>query len=271
MNNRNTQSDKKPNIENDNEELAAALDASPLVSHLLELRERVLKSLLSVCVIFLALFYFSNDIYNLLALPLKEQLPEGSHMIATGIVSPFLAPFKLTLVVSLFLAMPFVLHQIWSFVSPGLYAHEKKMAIPLLLLSIVLFYSGIAFAYFIVLPMAMGFLMHVAPESVQVMPDINEYLSTALKLFFAFGLAFEIPVATILLVWSGITSVQDLKEARPYVLVGCFIIGMLLTPPDVISQIMLALPMYLLFELGILFSHIPFGKKANKNKKDNPL
>jgi len=243
------------------EELSAALEASPLVSHLMELRERILKALLAVCVVFLALFYFSNDIYNLLALPLKAQLPEGSQMIATGIVSPFLAPFKLTLFVSLFAAMPIVLHQIWSFVAPGLYQHEKKMAIPLLVLSIVLFYSGIAFAYFVVFPLVMGFLMHVGPESVQVMPDINEYLSIALKLFFAFGLAFEIPVATILLVWSGALSVDALKEKRAYVLVACFVFGMLLTPPDVVSQIMLALPMYALFELGILFSHIPLGKK----------
>lgn len=273
MNEKNTQHDEiKFNKENSSEEeLSTALEASPLVSHLLELRERVLKSLLAVCLVFLGLFYFSNDIYNLLALPLIAQLPEGSQMIATGIVSPFLAPFKLTLVVSLFVAMPFVLHQIWSFVAPGLYAHEKKMAIPLLMLSIILFYGGIAFAYFVVLPLAMGFLMHVGPESVQVMPDINEYLAAALKLFFAFGLAFEIPVATILSVWSGFLSVQDLKGKRPYVLVGCFVLGMLLTPPDVISQIMLAVPMYILFELGILFSHIPFGKKSNKNKKDNLL
>lgn len=251
------------------EELNAALQASPLVSHLIELRERVLKALLAVCLVFLGLFYFANDIYNFLAIPLKEQLPEGSKMIATGIVSPFLAPFKLTLVVSLFAAMPIVLHQLWSFVAPGLYAHEKKMAIPLLVLSTVLFYSGIAFAYFLVFPLVMGFLMHVGPESVQVMPDINEYLSIALKLFFAFGLAFEIPVATILLVWSGALSVNDLKEKRPYVLVGCFVLGMLLTPPDVISQIMLAVPMYALFELGILFSHIPLGKKSNNKNNEN--
>jgi sec-independent protein translocase protein TatC len=245
------------------EELQAALAASPLVSHLIELRGRVLKALLAVCLVFIALFYFANDIYSLLALPLQAQLPEGSTMIATGIVSPFLAPFKLTLVVSLFVAMPVVLHQIWSFVAPGLYKHEKKMAIPLLVLSIVLFYGGIAFAYLVVFPLVMSFLMHVGPGSVQVMPDINEYLSIALKLFFAFGLAFEIPVATIMLVWSGVLSVQALKEKRPYVLVGCFVFGMLLTPPDVVSQIMLALPMYALFELGILFSHIPLGKKES--------
>lgn len=245
------------------EELVAALESSPLVSHLIELRERVLKALLAVCLVFLALFYFSNDIYNFLAIPLQSQLPPGSKMIATGIVSPFLAPFKLTLVVSLFAAMPIILHQIWSFVAPGLYAHEKKIAVPLLVLSTVLFYIGIAFAYFVVFPLVMAFLMHVGPDSVQVMPDINEYLSIALKLFFAFGLAFEIPIATILLVWTGAISISALKEQRPYVLVGCFVVGMLLTPPDVISQIMLAVPMYVLFELGILFSRISFASKNN--------
>lgn len=237
-------------------ELDEALESSPLISHLLELRERIMKSLLAVCLIFLGLFYFSNDIYQLLALPLQEQLPQGSTMIATGIVSPFLAPFKLTLVVSFFLSMPIVLHQVWSFIAPGLYKHEKRLALPLLFLSVVLFYAGIAFAYFVVFPLVMGFLMNVGPGSVQVMPDINEYLSIALKLFFAFGLAFEIPVATIMLVWSGVISLEALKEKRAYVLIACFVVGMLLTPPDVVSQIMLAVPMYALFEAGILLSHL---------------
>ncbi len=248
------------------QELESAMAATPLLGHLVELRERVLKAFLAICLMFLGLFYFANDIYNFLALPLQAQLPEGSTMIATGIVSPFLAPFKLTLVVALFAAMPVVLHQMWSFVAPGLYGHEKKIAIPLLLLSVVLFYAGIAFAYFVVFPLVMGFLMTVGPGTVQVMPDINEYLSIALKLFFAFGLAFEIPVATIILVWSGALSVESLKEKRPYVLVGCFVFGMLLTPPDVISQIMLALPMYALFEFGILFSHLPLGKKPSTDE-----
>jgi len=242
--------------ETNNKELEEALESASLISHLIELRERIFKSLLAVCLIFLGLFYFANDIYQLLAEPLQAQLPEGSTMIATGVVSPFLAPFKLTMVVSLFLAMPVVLHQVWSFIAPGLYKREKKFALPLLVLSVVLFYSGIAFAYFMVFPLVMGFLMNVGPGSVQVMPDINEYLSIALKLFFAFGLAFEIPVATILLVWSGVVSVQSLKEKRAYVLVGCFVVAMFLTPPDVISQIMLAIPMYALFELGIIFSHL---------------
>ncbi len=237
-------------------EIEDALAAGPLVSHLIELRERIMKSLLAVCLIFLGLFYFANDIYQLLAVPLQAQLPEGSTMIATGIVSPFLAPFKLTLVVSLFLSMPIILYQVWSFIAPGLYKHEKRLALPLLFLSVVLFYLGIAFAYFVVFPLVMGFLMNVGPGGVQVMPDINEYLAIALKLFFAFGLAFEIPVATILLVWSGAVSLDSIKGKRAYVLIGCFVLGMLLTPPDVVSQIMLAVPMYALFELGILFSHL---------------
>jgi len=245
-------------------EMDEALASSPLISHLIELRERIMKSLLAVCLVFIGLFYFSNDIYQLLALPLQAQLPEGSTMIATGIVSPFLAPFKLTLVVSFFLSMPIVLHQVWSFIAPGLYVHEKRFALPLLFLSVVLFYTGIAFAYFVVFPLVMGFLMNVGPGSVQVMPDINEYLSIALKLFFAFGLAFEIPVATIMLVWSGVVSLEALKEKRAYVLIGCFVIGMLLTPPDVVSQIMLAVPMYALFELGILFSHLKPSTETDK-------
>jgi len=243
------------------EELSDALKQSPLISHLVELRKRTLKSLLAVCLCFAGLIYFANDIYNFLAAPLIAQLPEGSVMIATGVVSPFMAPFKLTLVVSLFIAMPVILHQLWSFIAPGLYRHEKTLAVPLLTFSVILFYAGIAFAYWVVFPLVMGFLMNSGPGSVQVMPDINEYLSISLKLFFAFGLAFEIPIATILLVWGGVISVKGMKEKRPYVLLGCFVFGMLLTPPDVVSQVMLALPMYVLFELGVIFSHLPLGKK----------
>lgn len=245
------------------QEMDDALEASPLLSHLIELRERILKSLLVLCFVFLGLVYFSNAIYEIFARPLQEQLPEGSTMIATGIVSPFMAPFKLTLVVSLFLSMPYILYQIWSFVAPGLYKHEKQIAFPLLFLSVVLFYTGLVFAYFLVLPVVMGFLMSIAPDGVQVMPDINAYLSVALKLFFAFGLAFEIPVATTLLVWSGVMTVEDLKASRSYVLVGCFVVGMLLTPPDVLSQIMLAVPMYILFEVGILLSRLPLGNRKS--------
>lgn len=226
------------------------------MQHLLELRSRILKSLVAVLVVFAALFYFSNDIYVYISEPLRASLPEGSTMIATEVTSPFLAPFKLTMVLSFFVAVPFILHQAWAFISPGLYQHEKKIAIPLLVASIVLFYTGIAFAYSVVFPLIFSFFTKVGPESVTMMTDINSYLDFILKLFFAFGVAFEIPVATVLLVWSGVTTVASLREKRPYVVVGCFVIGMIMTPPDVISQSLLAIPMWLLFESGILFSRL---------------
>ncbi|WP_257266189.1 twin-arginine translocase subunit TatC [Endozoicomonas sp. ONNA2] len=236
----------------------------PLVQHLLELRGRILKSLIAVLVVFAGLFYFSNDIYVYISEPLRATLPEGSTMIATEVASPFLAPFKLTIVLSLFIAIPFILHQAWGFIAPGLYRHEKIIAIPLLVASIVLFYLGIAFAYYVVFPLIFSFFTTVGPESVTVMTDINSYLDFILKLFFAFGIAFEIPVATVLLVWSGVTTVESLKEKRPYVVVGCFVIGMIMTPPDVISQSLLAIPMWLLFECGILFSRLVKSRKPDE-------
>ncbi len=226
----------------------------PLIEHLIELRSRILKSVLAVLVIFLPLFYFANPLYEYLAAPLMSYLPEGSTMIATQVASPFLTPFKLTLVLAVFIAVPYILHQLWGFVSPGLYANEKRFAIPLLISSVLLFYTGIAFAFYIVFPLVFGFFTTVAPAGVAVTPDINQYLDFVLKLFFAFGIAFEIPIATMLLVWSGATTVENLKAKRPYVIVGCFVVGMLLTPPDIISQILLAFPMWLLFEFGIFFS-----------------
>ena len=228
----------------------------PLVEHLVELRSRLLYALLSVLIVFLPLFYFANEIYIFISEPLRAFLPEGTNMIATEVASPFLTPFKLTLVLSIFIAMPYILHQIWSFIAPGLYINEKKVAAPLLISSIVLFYTGIAFAFFIVFPLIFSFFTSVAPEGVTVMTDINKYLDFVLKLFFAFGLAFEIPIATVLLIWTGATTPRSMATKRPYVIVGCFIVGMLLTPPDVISQILLALPMWLLFEAGILFSRL---------------
>ncbi|WP_263082069.1 twin-arginine translocase subunit TatC [Endozoicomonas sp. Mp262] len=228
----------------------------PLVQHLLELRSRVLKSLVAVLVVFAGLFYFSNDIYFLVSEPLRAQLPAGSSMIATEVTSPFLAPFKLTIVLSLFVAIPFILHQAWAFISPGLYRHEKRLAIPLLIASVFLFYLGISFAYFVVFPLIFSFFTTVGPDSVTVMTDINRYLDFILKLFFAFGVAFEIPVATVLLVWSGVTTVDKLSKKRPYVVVGCFVVGMFLTPPDVISQSLLAVPMWLLFESGVFLSRL---------------
>jgi len=228
----------------------------PLIEHLIELRTRILHGIFSVLIIFLPLFYFANDIYTYISGPLRVFLPEGTTMIATEVASPFLTPFKLTLVLSIFIAMPYILHQIWSFVAPGLYSGEKKIALPLLTSSIILFYTGIAFAFYIVFPLIFGFFTSAAPEGVTIMTDINRYLDFVLKLFFAFGLAFEIPIATILLVWTGATTVPNLRRKRPYVIVGCFVLGMLLTPPDVISQVLLALPMYLLYEFGILFSQL---------------
>ncbi|MFK0571180.1 twin-arginine translocase subunit TatC [Endozoicomonas sp.] len=234
----------------------------PLVQHLLELRGRILKSLIAVLVVFAGLFYFANDIYVYISEPLLANLPEGSTMIATEVASPFLAPFKLTIVLSFFLAIPVILHQVWGFIAPGLYRHEKLIAVPLLVASILLFYLGIAFAYYVVFPLIFSFFTSVGPESVTVMTDINSYLDFILKLFFAFGVAFEIPVATVLLVWSGVTTVASLKEKRPYVVVGCFIVGMIMTPPDIISQALLAIPMWLLFECGIVFARFVKSRKG---------
>lgn len=226
------------------------------VSHLVELRTRLLRALMVILAIFLGLFYFANDLYTLISEPLTGLLPEGTSMIATDVTSPFFAPFKLTLVAALFAAMPFILHQIWGFIAPGLYKHEKRFAVPLLASSIFLFYCGVAFAYFIVFPLIFGFFTSVGPENVAVMTDISSYLNFVLKIFFAFGIVFEIPIATLLIVWAGISDVESLRSKRAYVIVGCFVLGMLLTPPDVISQTLLALPMWLLFELGIVLSVI---------------
>ena len=224
----------------------------PLISHLLELRTKLLKAIGSVLLVFMCIVYWANDIYHYVALPLMRALPASGSMIATDVAAPFFAPFKLVLVLSFFIAIPYVLYQVWSFVAPGLYKHEKRLVVPLLLSSTCLFYLGIAFAYYIVFPVVFGFFTSVAPEGVQVATDITSYLSFILKLFFAFGLAFEIPVAVVFLCWSGVTSPNDLREKRPYVVVGAFVIGMLLTPPDIISQTMLAIPMLLLFEAGLL-------------------
>lgn len=232
-----------------------------LIGHLVELRDRIMKSLLAILVAFLGLIYFANDIYELVAKPIRDQLPEGTTMIATDVTSTFFAPFKLTMVVAFFLAMPVILAQIWRFIAPGLYAHERKYALPLLVLSVLLFYAGIAFAHFVIFPLIMNFFVMASPDNVTVTPDIAQYLSIALKLFFAFGLAFEIPIATIVLILSGAISVKDLSAKRPYVILFCFVFGMLLTPPDPFSQSMLALPMWMLFEVGLLI-----GRLIKRNK-----
>jgi sec-independent protein translocase protein TatC len=225
----------------------------PLIVHLTELRDKLLKALLAILLVFIGLFPFANDIYAFVSKPLRDILPEGATMIATEVASPFLTPFKLTLVAAIFLAIPYVLYQAWSFIAPGMYRHEKRLAIPLLFSSIVLFYAGAAFAYFVVFPLVFAFFTSIGPEDITIMTDINSYLNFVLKLFFAFGLAFEIPIAAVLLIWTGVTTPEELGRKRPYIIVGCFVLGMLLTPPDIISQALLAIPMWLLFELGVYF------------------
>ena len=223
----------------------------PLVTHLTELRDKLLRALLAVLVMFICLFPFANDIYAFVSEPLRAILPPGASMIATEVASPFFTPFKLTLVAAVFLTMPYVLYQVWGFIAPGMYRHEKRLAIPLLASSVLLFYAGAAFAYFIVFPLIFAFFTSVAPDGITIMTDINSYLNFVLKLFFAFGLAFEIPIAAILMIWAGITTPEALAGKRPYIIVGCFVFGMLLTPPDIISQSLLAIPMWLLFEIGV--------------------
>jgi sec-independent protein translocase protein TatC len=220
-----------------------------------------------VLIVFLAIVYWAKDIYHYMAVPLLKALPSGGTMIATDVAAPFFAPFKLTLVLAFFIAIPYVLYQIWAFVAPGLYKHEKRLISPLLFSSTILFYLGICFAYYVVFPLVFGFFANASPEGVQVATDINSYLNFVLKLFFAFGLAFEIPIAVVLLCWAGVTSPEDLKAQRPYIIVGAFVVGMLLTPPDVISQTMLAVPMLLLFEGG-LFAARFYSKKADKDDEE---
>lgn len=232
----------------------------PLIAHLIELRSRLLKIIAVVVLAFLGLAPFADRLYTYLATPLLKHLPQGSSMIAIDVASPFLTPFKLALVVAIFATMPFSLYQIWAFVAPGLYRYEKRLLLPLLTVSVVLFYLGAAFAYFVVLPLVFKFMTTTAPQGVAVMTDISRYLDFILTLFFAFGVAFEVPIATILLVWSGITTRAALANKRPYVIVAAFVIGMVLTPPDVISQTLLAVPMWWLYELGLLFAR-PFERE----------
>jgi len=233
----------------------------PFLSHLFELRDRLLRILLVVGLLFLALIPFANKLYTLLAAPLLAHLPASSSMIATEVASPFLTPFKLTLVLAMFLAVPVILYQAWFFIAPGLYRHERRLMLPLLVSSTLLFYAGMAFAYYAVMPLVFGFLTSTAPEGVAVMTDISKYLDFVLKMFFAFGVAFEVPVATILLVLTGAITPEKLATMRPYIIVGAFVIGMLLTPPDIISQTLLAIPMWLLFEAGLFISRIMLQRR----------
>jgi len=231
-------------------------DQQSLITHLVELRDRLLRGVIAVLMLTAVLLPFSNDLYHFLSEPLLKHLPETSTMIATEVASPFLIPFKLTLSTAILLAIPVLLYQLWAFIAPGLYDNERKLIFPLLLASTVLFFLGIIFAYYAVFPLIFGFLTQAAPEGVAVMTDISSYLDFVLKLFFAFGLAFEVPIVTLLLIWTGVSTVESLAEKRPYIIVGAFVIGMLLTPPDIISQTLLAVPVWLLFELGLLCSRL---------------
>lgn len=231
-------------------------DEQSFISHLIELRNRLLRVVIFILVVFLCAAPFANEIYTYLSGPLLQHMPENSTMIATDVASPFFTPFKLALVASVFFSVPVILYHFWAFVAPGLYSNEKKLVLPLLVSSTFLFYMGIAFAYYVVFPLVFGFLTTAAPEGVAVMTDIAKYLDFVLTLFFAFGLSFEVPIVTIILVWTGLSTPQSLAEKRPYVIVGAFIVGMFLTPPDAISQTLLAVPIWLLFETGLLFSRL---------------
>jgi sec-independent protein translocase protein TatC len=249
------------------EEGEEKLAEGTLVSHLVELRNRLLWAVAAVLVVFIGLIPFAQQLFALVALPMISQMPEGSSMQAISVASPFLTPFKLAFFMALFIAMPVVLYQIWAFVAPGLYRHEKRLAVPLLVSSILLFYLGMAFAYYVVFPLMFAFFQAVAPAGVTVATDIAMYLDFVLKLFFAFGIAFEVPVATVMLVWSGMISAEKLASYRAYVFLGCFVAGMLLTPPDIISQTLLAVPVYLLYEVG-LFMARTFGPSRNPDAAD---
>ena len=232
------------------------LDSQPFMAHLIEFRDRMLRAIASIALIFIGLFSFSNELYLYVSEPLRQYLPESSTMIATDVTSPFLTPFKLTLVLSLFAAMPYVLYQVWAFVAPGLYKREKKIVIPLFCSSVILFYAGMAFAYYVVFPLVFMFFTSVGPEGVSIMTDIRSYLDFVLKLFFAFGISFEIPIAVVILSWMGAVDPDSLAKKRPYVFILCFVFGMLLMPPHILSQTLLAIPMWLLFEIGIMFGRL---------------
>jgi sec-independent protein translocase protein TatC len=222
------------------------------ISHLIELRDRLLRAAIAWIVLFVCLFPFANELYTLLAQPMLEKLPKGGQMIATEVVTPFFVPVKVAMMTAFLGALPYILYQVWAFIAPGLYAHEKKVITPLVAASVVLFLLGMSFAYFFVFPVVFGFVIGIAPQGVAVMTDINKYLDFVLTLFIAFGLTFEVPIVVVALALMGVVEVQKFREGRPYVIVGAFVIGAIFTPPDVISQIMLAVPLWLLYELGII-------------------
>jgi len=248
--------------------MSSSTKQDTLFNHLLELRSRLLKATLSVLVIFCSIFYFTNEIYEYVSQPLLATMPDGGKMIATDVASSFFAPVKLTIVLAIFISMPYLLFQLWSFIAPGLYHSEKRLMGPIMFGSCILFYGGISFAYYVVFPIVFEFFTSVAPEGVNIATDISSYLDFVLKLFFAFGIVFEIPIVIILLCWTGFTTPQSLREKRPYVVVGSFVIGMLLTPPDIISQTLLAIPMFLLFEVGVFISSIYYTKSDDEHSEE---
>jgi sec-independent protein translocase protein TatC len=239
-----------------------------LISHLVELRQRLLKCVIAIAIVFAPCAWFANDLFTIIATPLISKMPAGSSMIATSLISPFMAPLKLSLFVALFIAMPYVLYQVWAFVAPGLYKREKRFAIPLVVSSIVLFYAGVAFAYFVVFPLMFAFLTTTAPTGVQVMTDITNYLDFVLLLFFAFGIAFEMPVATVLLAATGLVRLETMTKNRGYVILGIFVIAAFLTPPDALSQTAMALPMWFLYEIGIVLSRIMLREKLAQQRRE---
>lgn len=239
-----------------------------IIDHLIELRSRLLKAVLTVLVLIVIMFPFAGEIYTLIAQPVMMNLSGDTEMIATGVLSPFLTPFKMVIILAIIISMPVIIYQIWAFVAPGLYRHEKRIATPILLSSIVLFYLGCAFAYFVVFPILFVFLPSIAPEGVVYMPDINSYLDIVIRLFFAFGLAFEIPVAVIILIVLGVTSASQLAAKRPYIVVGILVVAMLLTPPDPSSQVLLAIPMWILFEFGLIMGRVLRLQSQQSENKD---
>jgi len=236
-----------------------------LISHLLELRDRLIRAMIALAIVFAPCAYYSNQIFSFIAQPLLEKLPKGSNLIATSVMSPFTTPFKLSFFVALFIAMPYVLYQVWAFVAPGLYRHEKRFAVPLLVSSIILFYVGVFFAYTFVFPVMFKFFTSTTPVGVAMMTDITSYLDFVLTMFFAFGVAFEVPVAVVLLVVTNLISLEKLRTSRGYVLIGIFVVAAILTPPDAVSQCIMAIPMYLLYEGGILMARI-----LKKGLQSNP-
>jgi sec-independent protein translocase protein TatC len=244
------------------------LSEGTLISHLLELRDRLVRALIAVVLVFIPCAYFSNDLYDFVAQPIISQLPQGSKLIAINVVAPFMAPFKLSFFVALLIAIPYVLWQVWAFVAPGLYKHEKRFAIPLVLSSVILFYTGVAFAYKFVFPVIFGFFINAAPSVAQATPDITSYLDFVLMTSLAFGVAFEVPIAVVLLVLTGIVSLEKLKSSRGFVLIGIFVIAAFLTPPDAVTQSIMAIPMYLLYEGGMLMARILMKMRREAQERE---